>query len=496
VKPIINNSNVSIASANYEITYPQESPYHPGEEFPELLNNCNISENGNEVYSLFREILFLLGLDKENFGSQKWNPLGDIIEPGQNVLIKPNFVRHLHMAGGDLNSVITHGSVIRCALDYVALALNGSGSITVGDAPIQSAEFDKIIAHVNLNEICKNFTNNWGMEVNIVDFRLASIKIDKNHRVLEENSLEGDTNGYCSVDLGQHSLLAELGADSSKFRVTSYNCDELKNHHNEKINEYLIPQTVLNADVVINLPKLKTHRKVGITAALKNLVGINGFKDWLPHHRCGSLKEGGDEYKIPSVLKRMRALLSEQKLSQTKLEFNPVRTFAIRVINRLVKTIDNNSYEEGSWYGNDTIWRTVLDLNRLLIYSDKNGKLQNENQRYILTIVDGIIAGEGEGPMQPDAKNCGVLVGGVNPVAIDTVISKFIGFDYKKISLLKNAFNETEWPLVNFKPDDIRIRYGIDHAVGQPITSFKKRYDFTPPSGWYKHIEYSENQSN
>ena len=49
-------------------------------------------------------------------------------------------------------------------------------------------------------------------------------------------------------------------------------------------------------DLVVNLPKLKTHKKACVTGALKNLVGINGNKDYLPHHRLGGSRTGGDCY--------------------------------------------------------------------------------------------------------------------------------------------------------------------------------------------------------
>lgn len=480
---VINNSRVAISSTKQEINYPVDAPYNPGEEYPELCN-CDISKKKNDVYPLFRKTLFLLGLDKENYGSEKWNPFGDIIKPGQNVLIKPNFVRHMHMNGGDLNAVITHGSVIRCALDYVALALKGDGSITVGDAPVQSAEFEKIVDHVHLKEICESIKQNWGMVANIVDFRLASIRLDEDHVVLEENSLVGDSNGYCTVDLGNHSLLSEIGTDSSKFRVTSYNCDELKNHHNEKINEYLIPNAVLNSDVVINLPKLKTHRKVGLTAALKNLVGINGFKDWLPHHRCGSIANGGDEYLNPSILKRTRTLMTECIDSNLHSNLNPIMNIGIRVINKILKTFEKNQYEEGSWYGNDTLWRTVLDLNRLLSYSDKNGAICVKPQRHVFTIVDGIIAGEGEGPMEPDSINCCTLIGGFNSVAVDSVIASFIGFDYNKIPLIKNAFK-----IVNYNFDDVLIVINNDREINLKELSLKNLFNFKPSRGWVGYIE-------
>src|SRR5438093_548816 len=31
---------------------------------------------------------------------------------------------------------------------------------------------------------------------------------------------------------------------------------------------------------------------------------------------------------------------------------------------------------DGNWSGNDTLWRTILDLNRILLHADKNGELR------------------------------------------------------------------------------------------------------------------------
>ena len=119
---------------------------------------------------------------------------------------------------------------------------------------------------------------------------------------------------------------------------------------------------------------------------------------------------------------------------------NGLRRLAIRSLARLVRYTAADPYLEGSWYGNDTLWRTVLDLNRLLIYADREGKMTEVPQRRCLTIVDGIIAGEGEGPMEPDARPCGVLVGGENPAAVDVVLATMVGFGYKRIPLIARAF--------------------------------------------------------
>ena len=36
------------------------------------------------------------------------------------------------------------------------------------------------------------------------------------------------------------------------------------------------------------MPKLKTHKKCGVTISLKNLVGLNTNKNLLPHHSLGT----------------------------------------------------------------------------------------------------------------------------------------------------------------------------------------------------------------
>ena len=72
-------------------------------------------------------------------------------------------------------------------------------------------------------------------------------------------------------------MLYDIIDDYEKVRVTNYNLNLMKEHYNPKKNEYLIPNTILEADVIINLPKPKTHRKAGITGAMKNFVGINGL---------------------------------------------------------------------------------------------------------------------------------------------------------------------------------------------------------------------------
>ena len=53
--------------------------------------------------------------------------------------------------------------------------------------------------------------------------------------------------------------------------------------------------------------------------------------------------------------------------------------------------------------------------------------------------VDGIIAGEKEGPLEPSNKRLGLIAVGDHPLLIDTVYTTLIGFDYKKIPSLING---------------------------------------------------------
>ena len=368
------------------------------------------------------------------------------------------------------------------------MALNGRGEIIVGDAPVQGADFNKIISRTGLQAVCDDVASIWGLEVKLIDFRLWSVELDDNHRTIANNSLAGDLSGYCAVDLGQKSQLMPLAEQCERFRVTNYDCSEMYTHHNRNINEYLIPRSVLEADVVINVPKLKTHKKVGLTAALKNLVGINGHKDWLPHHRIGGVSEGGDEYRGVSCIKSLKSKLEQRISNQSKLVWK-ISSLGVSILKRLSILKGEDQYEEGSWYGNDTGWRMVLDLNRALIYADKNGQIQDTSQRHCLTIVDAIVAGEGEGPMAPDPVNCGMLVCGGSSVAVDFAIALIIGFDYKKIPLIYNGFNIDTLPLVDFETADISIMKNVINDVGETIGNSDISFHFTPPLGWKGHIE-------
>lgn len=121
-----------------QIDYCREAPFHPGEKYPEYP--FGHTGGDNSCYAGVRELFRLMRMDEANFGRASWNPLGEIIRPGDHVFIKPNFVRHYNHVGG-IEPLITQGSVIRAVLDYVHIATKDSGLITIGDSPYLDAGY-------------------------------------------------------------------------------------------------------------------------------------------------------------------------------------------------------------------------------------------------------------------------------------------------------------------------------------------------------------------
>jgi len=129
-----------------------------------------------------------------------------------------------------------------------------------------------------------------------------------------------------------------------------------------RLKELYIPKTVLGADFVISMPKLKTHHWAGVTLSLKNMFGI------VP----------GSCYGWPKNVLH--------------------------------------------WAGIDS---AILDINAAV--------------RPDFAIVDGIVGMEGNGPIQGEPKNSGVLILGDDPVAVDATCCRVMGLLPEKVRYLTQA---------------------------------------------------------
>lgn len=282
-------------------------------------------------------------------------------------------------------------------------------------------------------------------------------------------------------------MLEPVSTPGAQFRITMYDPDVLRRTHAPGRHQYLIARPVLEADVVINIPKLKCHKKAGMTAALKNLVGINGNKEFLPHHRKGGSRRGGDCYDGDSVVQRIAEDILDVANHQKNVR---VQHFLTRLSSAGLRRWADGELE-GSWHGNDTVWRMCLDLNRILLYGDSEGALSPKPVRSVMHITDAIIGGEGEGPLAPTAVPAGFITGAMNAAAADWVNAYLMGFDPRKISLTRNAFAVSTYPLAEFLPDAIRIQHhgttqGADAARQIGVRRFRA------PAGWAGHCELNE----
>jgi len=489
----MNKKRVAIIKAEKQ-DYPNKPPFNPPEKYPEYP--FEEIDKTNTVYTAVRDILSHLDLDKENYGKTNWNPFKDLIQPGNTVVIKPNFVVDTHVGGEDIYSIITHPSVLRAIADYCFIALNGKGHLIIADNPLGHCDFTNLLQVTKLQSIKEFYKGQSGFEIYIYDLRKMMYPMNE-FQFTESKSkitLNGDPIGYNIVDLGQLSQL-NLIKNSGRFQGTDYNRQETIKHHSGNKHEYLIPNTILSADVIISVPKLKVHKKAGVTLNLKNMVGISGDKNYLPHFRLGSPKNGGDETPDDLTLKlrlqlRLMRFGSDYFLSKHSIFLDTVIKSMVRFIQNIDKNfIDNiDKISPGNWYFNDTIWRVLIDLNRILLYANKDGSLHPEQKRKYFSIIDGIIGGEQEGPINPKPKQCGVLIGGFDPFLVDIAATRLMGFDYQKMPQYKNIPSLKEYKISEFTEKDIEIITNTNEYRGVLKDKNNRYFNFKPSKGWEGHL--------
>jgi uncharacterized protein (DUF362 family) len=378
------------------------------------------------AYSL-RGLFRSLGLDAAN-------PLGRWIKPGMTVVVKPNWVKHEFGPTVGRNVLFTHASLVRALLDAALTALAGNGRVYVADAPLQGCDFTRFRQQSRLAELESAYAR---APVTFLDLRRQWAEIDDaSSYVRGVHALAGDPNGYSLVDLGARSRLVCFGVNT-RFGVTDYNARQP-----DSARCYPVSNTVLSADVILNVPKLKTHMKTGMTGALKNFVGIIGSKDFLPHFRAGSPRSGGDEYPDKNWLSHVASPVRE--LLQTRAPL-----WLWKLARAGAQSASMPLIHGGGWHGNDTLWRTIHDLVDIARNYDAGGVLRSQ-PRTILTLVDAIVAGEDCGPLKPRPKACGVLVWGEDPGVVDVACATLMSFDWRKIPLLSHLCDDEARTITGF----------------------------------------------
>ena len=432
----------------------------------------------NPVWQALKRLADALGWSNES------SPFGRVVPAGARVLIKPNLVLHqnddprYHGPDG-LNCLVTHASLIRAAAE--AALRTGAAEVLVGDAPIQGCDFNALIKTTGLEAWSREQMSRDSRFKGVRDFRRTTCVLVHGVRVASENVQSEDH--FRLFDLGRESLLDPISGADPRFRVAWYDHRLMARTHHPGVHQYLVARAVVDADVIINLPKLKTHKKAGVTCALKNLIGINGNKEYLPHHRVGGPKTGGDNYPDDSVIKRALEFVSDRQNVTTSYAGGMVWHLFFALLVRASRASGDRVGLDGSWFGNDTIWRTCLDLNRILLYGRSDGTMSEEMQRRVIHIADAIVAGQGNGPLAPEPLELGLLLGSNNAAAMDWIGAQLLAYDPERISLVRQAFEQFRWPIAGFPSSSVQLVGDLGTGSARP-TLDAIRLPVTHPVGW------------
>lgn len=139
--------------------------------------------------------------------------LFDVAVRGKSVLLKPNLVDYIY--GVHIN---THPLLVGAAAECFRRL--GAGSVTVAEGPGHQRDTELLLAESELGSVLQD------LEVDFVDLNRDDV---------------------ASVPLRA-------------------NCSGLK--------KLWLPKTVVTADFVVSMPKLKTHHWSGVTQSMKNMFGV------------------------------------------------------------------------------------------------------------------------------------------------------------------------------------------------------------------------------
>ena len=303
------------------------------------------------------------------------------------MLIKPNFVTSKnfeeHLRGEKLACSSTHGSVLRPILDYALRAAGPRGKVTIVDTPVEGCNLEEVVDGLGVRALLEWYAAR-GQRIDFIDLRhfrvVPHMALDDVRRcgrsfnlgLLVRERLPGDPLGYTVVDLGERSFFDEVARRGAALLLPSlaqahagaasrarpagvfdpaHGARRRRGHQHSQAEDAQEVGRDAGAQVVH-----RAHQREVLAAAL--------------HRRHADRRR-----RRVSLSRRRCAVRIENQLQRFPLPFDH------SLIARAPKLADGRSQNgflhgfimEGSWEGNDTIWRTVLDLNQILFYADRDG---------------------------------------------------------------------------------------------------------------------------
>lgn len=385
----------------------------------------------------------------------------------KRILLKPNFVlqcsriEHQYCLCTNLNLII---ATLQVLCEYKPK------SIVIGDAPIQDCDWDKLF-DASFIENISLLSDKYCVPISLIDFRKVIYNSITN---LFGESKRHDED-YLFFDVAERSFLEPITKKHVNYRVTNYDPRRMCQAHSRGKHKYCVAKELFDSDVVITMPKPKTHRMAGMTNSLKILVGINGDKDYLPHHRVGSQSQGGDCYKEYSFYRTVAEKVID--FANMHRGGGKIHKYAMKAHRFLWRKshLTPEVTVNGGWYGNDTVWRMVMDLNLIAKYGKSDGTLSDTPQRTIYSLCDGIVGGQGEGPLNPDPLALGVLAFSNDSYLMDEVMGNLFHLDISRIPLLKIASQCNKDKNLEITINDKKVFMGLVREYG---------IDVKMSSGW------------
>jgi hypothetical protein len=369
-------------------------------------------------------------------------------------------------------------------VDYLSIAVGSTGQIRFGNAPVQSCDWSAVLHETGAADVA-DFYGQRGVDIAAEDLRAYVTERDAMGAV-RELQRRGETD-VVAIDLGTTSFLDAVYRADAPFRVHDYDPERIERLHSAGHHVYLIHRHVLEADAIVSIPKLKVHEKVGVTCSIKGCVGAMAHKDSLAHHRFGPASRGGDEYPSDPVgIFRLASRVHDyvnrpSTSSSTKAATRAADAAFRRILKRL------NPAFGGAWWGNDTAWRMGVDVARIVTHADSTGTVHEAPQRSHWVIIDGVIGGEGRGPLKPDPVRSGLVAFADDPLVADYAAATLMGFDPAKVPYVNACLSDSRLGLHRDGFESTTVRRNGRSATLAELPQFAHR--FRPPPGWQGHIE-------
>jgi hypothetical protein len=319
------------------------------------------------------------------------------------VAIKPHLVLHTHPTGNSaIYGTVTDGAVLRVVLGYIALALRGSRTMTLAESPIRITDFDAPVRWTRLDRVLEDVALTWGVDIELIDLRDQTVADPLGfHSSRSVSPSAQDPRGRVRVNLGSRSAL-DIGDSMQRCRRTAaVGRNKAYHPHESGRHLYELSNSILHRDSIISVPKFETHKQPAISGAMKNFVGAVARKEWLPRHRRGAPSAGRDDLldDIDPNLK-LREWATDRQL-QSRFRRWIVDLGGWRYRHTVKGTVldvapvrHQSPMVDGGWFGNDTCWPLVHYCYRAV--PDAEGMLRPDLRPRPLTIIDGVVAGDGD----------------------------------------------------------------------------------------------------